>query len=97
MVLGQLVHQAEAMFDGGEHQIAHMIAANAAGRCDEAHGLAVAAIKREGDAHALAVIAADLEPVGTPAAVSARRPQCGHCGGAPRPRRVAGAAGRAPS
>ncbi len=58
------------MPDGGEHQIAHVIAADAGGGGDEAHGLAVAAIERKGDAHAFAVVAGDLEAVGAPAAIS---------------------------
>ena len=58
------------MFDGGDHHVADVIAADAAGCCHVAHGLAVAAVEREDDAHAIAFVAADFEAIGTPAAVS---------------------------
>jgi len=66
----QPVHAAEAVLDGGGHQIAHILGGYASSGGNEAHGLAIAAVEREGDAHLLAVVAADLEAVGAPAGVA---------------------------
>ena len=58
------------MLDGGHHEVAHVLARDAAGACHDAHGLPVAAVEGEGDAHALAVVAADLQAVRAPAGVA---------------------------
>ena len=58
------------MLDGGHHEVAHVLARDAAGGCHEAHGLPVAAVEGEGHAHALAVVAADLQAVRAPAGVA---------------------------
>lgn len=52
------------------HQVAHVLARDAAGGCHEADGLPVAAVEGEGHAHALAVVAADLQAVRAPAGVA---------------------------
>ena len=66
----QAVHAAEAVLDGGGHEIAHVFGGYAGGGSNEAHCLAIAAVEGEGDPHLLAVVAADLEPVRAPASVA---------------------------
>ena len=63
---------AEALFDGDDHEIAHVISLDALGGGDMAHGLAVAAIEREGDTDFLRIVAGDLKTVGAPAQVRYR-------------------------
>lgn len=60
------------MLDGGEHEVAHVVAEDAVGDPDEAHRLPVAAVEGGGDADALAVAAGDLESVRAPARVALR-------------------------
>src|SRR5215203_5243007 len=67
---GQAVHPTEAMLDGGDHEVADILARDAAGRGDEAHGFTVAAVQREGDTDPLTVVAADLQAVRAPARVA---------------------------
>lgn len=66
----QAVHAAEAVLDGGDHEVAHVLGGYAGSGSNEAHCLAIAAVEREGDPHLLAVVAADLEAVGAPAGVA---------------------------
>jgi len=66
----QPVRTAEAVLDGGGHEIAHILGRYASSGGNEAHRLAIAAVEREGDAHLLAVVAADLETIGAPAGVA---------------------------
>lgn len=66
----QSVHTAEAMLDGGGHQVAHVLGGYAGSGGNDAHRLAIAAVEGEGDAHLLAVVAANLEPVGAPTGVT---------------------------
>src|SRR5829696_4387702 len=68
--LGHAVHPTEAMLDGGDHEVADILARDAAGRGDEAHGFTVAAVQREGDTDPLTVLAADLQAVRAPARVA---------------------------
>jgi hypothetical protein len=65
----QAIHQPEAALDALDHQVADVAAVDAAGRRHPEDRLAIAAVEREGDAHPLAVVAADLKPVGAPAAI----------------------------
>src|SRR6185436_19548926 len=67
---GQAVDPSEPVFDGGHHQVAHVLARDAAGGCHEANNLPVAAVEGEGHAHALTVVAADLQAVRAPAGVA---------------------------
>lgn len=66
----QPVHAAEAVLDGGGHEIAHILGRYSGGGGNEAHCLAIAAVEGEGDAHLFAVVAADLKPVGAPTGVA---------------------------
>ena len=50
----QAVDRSEPVLNGGHHEVAHVLARDAAGGCHEAHGLPVAAVEGEGHAHALA-------------------------------------------
>ncbi len=68
--VGQLVHLAEAMLDGGNHEVAHVLGGDAAGSGYISHRLPVAAVEGEGDADLLAIVAADLEAVRTPACIA---------------------------
>lgn len=67
---GQPVHTAEAVLDGGGHEVAHILGRYAGSGGNKAHRLAIAAVQREGDPHLLAVVAADFEAVGAPAGVA---------------------------
>lgn len=58
------------MLDGSDDEVLHVLTGDAAGCGNEAHGLAIAAVQGKGDADALAVVAADLEPIGAPAAIA---------------------------
>ena len=58
------------MFDGGGHEIAHVLGGDAGSGDYEAHCLAIAAVEQEGAPHLLAIVAADLEAVGAPAGVA---------------------------
>lgn len=64
------VHLAEAVLDGGDHEVAHVLGGDTAGCRDVAHRFPITAIEREGDAHLFTVVAADLEPVGAPPGVA---------------------------
>ena len=61
--LRQAVDLAEAVLDGGDHQVADIFALDALGGGDMAHGFTIAAVEREGDADLFAIVAADLEAV----------------------------------
>src|SRR5690606_24224884 len=67
--LRQPIDEAEAVLDGGDHEIAHILSLDTLRGGDMAHGFAVATVEGEGDAHLVAVIAAYLEAVGTPAQI----------------------------
>lgn len=63
--LGQHVNAAEAVLDGGDDEILHVLALDALRGGDMGDGLAVAAVEGEGDPDfLLVVVAADLEAVG---------------------------------
>lgn len=66
----QGIHLAEAMFDRGHHQIAHILGGYPSGRGDVAHRLPIAAVEGEGDADLFAIVAADLKAVGAPACIA---------------------------
>jgi hypothetical protein len=51
------------MLDDSCHQVAHVLARDAACGRDKADGLAVAAKERDGNANPLAVLRRDLQPV----------------------------------
>ena len=60
----------EPPFDGLYHQIAHHVAADAAGSGYPTHRLPVAAVERKRDSYPLPVVAGDLESIGAPTAVA---------------------------
>ena len=68
--LWEPVHAAEPLLHGGDHEVAHVVAGDAARGADEAHDLAVAAVEGKGDAHALAIVAGDFEAIGAPSGVA---------------------------
>ena len=67
---GQAIDPAEPMFDGSHHQVAHVVAGDAARGGQEAHGFPITAVECEGNPHSLAVVAADLETIGAPAPIA---------------------------
>ena len=66
----QGIDLAEAMFDRGHHQIAHIVGGYSSGRGDIAHHLPIATVECEGDTDLFAIVAADLEAIGTPACIA---------------------------
>jgi hypothetical protein len=58
------------MLDGGQHQVAHVVAGDAACGGEEAHGFPITAIERKRNPHPLAIVAADLEAIGAPASIA---------------------------
>ena len=67
---GPAIDPAEPMFDGSYHQVAHVVAGDAARGGQEAHGFPITAVQCEGNPHSLAVFAADLEAIGAPAPIA---------------------------
>jgi hypothetical protein len=66
----QAVDPAEPMLDGSHHQVAHVVAGDAARGGEEAHGFPVTTIEREGNPHPLSIVAADLEAIGAPTPIA---------------------------
>lgn len=66
---GQHIDAAEAVLDGGDHEVLHVFALDALGGGDMGDCLAVAAVEGEGDTDLLLVVAADLEAIGAPSDV----------------------------
>ena len=64
------VDPAEPMFDGGYHQVTHVVPGDAARGSEEAHGFPITAIERKRNSHPLAIVAADLEAIGAPAPIA---------------------------
>ena len=67
---GHMIYLTEAVLDGGDHEVTHVLGCDAACGRNVAHGFAVAAVEREGDAHLLAIVAADLQAVRAPSGVA---------------------------
>src|SRR5262249_33445910 len=63
---GQAFARAKRVLDGSHHQVAHVLASDAAGSGQEAHGFPITAVERKRNPHPLAVVAADLKAVGAP-------------------------------
>ncbi|MET3439183.1 hypothetical protein ABIC44_003886 [Sphingomonas sp. 1185] len=63
-------HGTEALFDGGDHQVADVLGGDAAGGGDVPYGFPVAAIEREGYTDLLAIAAADFQRIGAPACIA---------------------------
>ena len=61
--LGQHVDATEAVLDGGDHEVLHVLALDALRGGDMGDCLTVAAVEGEGDTDLLLVVAADLEAV----------------------------------
>ena len=55
---GQAIDLAEPVLDGSHHQVAHVLAGDAAGSGQEAHGFPITAVERKRNPHPLAVVAA---------------------------------------
>src|SRR5437588_9557900 len=67
---GQAIDLAEPVLDGSHHQVAHVLARDAAGGVQEAHGFPITAVERKRNPHPLAVVAADLKAVGAPTPIT---------------------------
>src|SRR5499433_1206435 len=67
---GQAIDLAEPVLDGRHHQVAHVLAGDAAGSGQEAHGFPITAVERKRNPHPLAVVAADLKAVGAPTPIT---------------------------
>jgi hypothetical protein len=67
---GQAIDQAKPVLDGSHHQVAHVLAGDAAGSGQEAHGFPITAVERKRNPHPLAVVAADLKAVGAPTPIT---------------------------
>src|SRR5262249_61168690 len=67
---GQAIDLAEPVLDGSHHQVAHVLAGDAAGSGQEAHGFPITAVERKRNPHPLAVVAADLKAVGAPTPIT---------------------------
>src|SRR5262249_39130995 len=63
---GQAIDLAKPVLDGSHHQVAHVLAGDAAGSGQEAHGFPITAVECNRNPHPLAVVAADLKAVGAP-------------------------------
>ena len=61
---GQAIDLAKPVLDGSHHQVAHVLAGDAAGSGQEAHGFPITAVERKRNPHPLAVVATDLKAVG---------------------------------
>src|SRR4029434_6867303 len=62
--------RAKALLDGGQHNVADVIAGVAAGGGTPTQGLPIAAIQGEGGADSLTVVTPKLEAVGAPAPIA---------------------------
>src|SRR6266446_10150805 len=58
---GRAIDLAKPVLDGSHHQVAHVLAGDAAGSGQEAHGFPITAVERKRNPHPLAVVAADLK------------------------------------
>jgi hypothetical protein len=67
---GQAIDLAKPVLDGSHHQVAHVLAGDAAGSGQEAHGFPITAVERKRNPHPLAVVAADLKAVGAPTPIT---------------------------
>src|SRR5262249_59959181 len=67
---GQAIDLAEPVLDGRHHQVAHVLAGDAAGSGQEAHGFPITAVERKRNPYPLAVVAADLKAVGAPTPIT---------------------------
>src|SRR5262245_52445061 len=67
---GQAIDLAEPVLDGSHHQVAHVLASDAAGSSQEAHGFPITAVEHKHNPHPLAVVTADLKAVGAPTPIT---------------------------
>ena len=67
---GQAIDPAEPVLNGSHHQVAHVLAGDAADSGQEAHGFPITAVERKRNPHPLAVVAADLKAVGAPTPIT---------------------------
>src|SRR4029450_5461691 len=67
---GQAIGLAKPAADASHHQVAHVLAGDAAGSGQEAHGFPITAVERKRNPHPLALVAADLKAVGAPTPIT---------------------------
>ena len=58
------------MFDGGHHQVTHVLASDAARSGEEAHSFTITSVQCEGNPHLMTVVTANLEAVGAPTPIA---------------------------